>query len=111
MNVNVAGHLYKRKIVKDLAGNIIDLFDEADGGWIIKSRQVVNKEKWEQIKKIEQDKIEAAKTSAQAMANPESFQNPEAPDRNFQPTKMEDLEKKVAGLEDKLDLIIKALEK
>lgn len=102
-------HLYKRKIVKDLAGNIIDWFDEADGGWIIRHRQIVNKEKWEALKKIERDKIEAAKVAAEAMANPESFQNPSAPDRNFAPSKVEDLEKKVAGLEDKLDKILEKL--
>ena len=68
MSVNVAGHLAKRKVVKDLRGQIIDLIDENNGGWIIKGRQIVNQARWDELQKIEADRREAAKAASMAVA-------------------------------------------
>ena len=111
MTINV-GHLYKKRTVRRLSGNIIDLIDEANGGYIIKGGRVVNQERFDELRKIEEDK----KVAAQAILHQKVDES--APDRTVAPNKMEELEKKnealntkVDALDTKLDAILKALNK
>ena len=99
------GDLHKKKTVRNLSGEIIDMLDETNGGWIIRNKQVVNPERYAELQKIEQDKLVAAKAMA------EQVSSPTAPDRTVAPSKVDVLEKKVAGMEGKLDEILKALNK
>lgn len=59
------GQLHRKSIVKDMRGNIITLLDEADGGFIIRNRQVVNQEKWKEYCRVQQDRIDSAKAIAE----------------------------------------------
>lgn len=68
--INIAPRMARKKIVKDLKGGIIDMIDETDGGYIIRGRQVVNQEKWEEYLKKEADKKEAAQAMAKAIHVP-----------------------------------------
>lgn len=86
-------------------GNIINMIDELNGGWIIRNRQVVNQARWDELQKIEQDKREAAKAASLAI------NNPNAPDRTASPSKVDALEQRVNGLDAKLDQILNALKK
>jgi hypothetical protein len=104
MSVQV-GNLHLKSIVRDLNGQIINLRDDSNGGWIIRNRQIVNPERWEELQKIERDKQEAAK----AITLQKVEKN--APDRNTAPSKVDALEKRVEGMESKLDLILAALKK
>lgn len=118
MTINV-GHLYKKRTVRRLSGEIIDLVDEANGGYIIRRGQIVNQERYDELKKIEEDKIKAA----QAIIHQKVDDN--APDRTVTAqeaiknnSKMEELEQnqsaintKVDALDTKLDAILKALNK
>lgn len=104
-NVNVAGRMMKKSIVKDMNGNIINMMDELNGGWIVRNRQIVNPTRWAELQKIEQDKREAAKAASLAV------NNPQAPDRTATPSKVDALEQRVNGLDAKLDQILNALKK
>jgi len=109
----------KRRIVKDLQGNIVDLYQEGDGGWIVRGREVVNQDKWNELQQKEQDKIKAAQASAMAKVDEN------APDRtvglieaienvkkaSVQEEKVAKLEEKVGDIDNKLDAILKALSK
>jgi hypothetical protein len=104
--INIAQTMSRKKVVKNLNGDIIDMMDESGGGWIIRKGQVVNKEAYEEILKIEKDRQMAAKAQAEAV------NNPMAPDRTINPTqnkKVDDLEKKVNDMDSKLDSILKAI--
>ena len=101
----IVGDLHKKKTVRNMSGEIIDMLDETNGGWIIRNKQVVNQKRYDEILKIEYDKSVAAK----AIAEQVSF--PDAPDRTISPSKVDVLEKKVAGMEGKLDKILSALNK
>lgn len=117
MSIQVAPHLARKKLVKDLSGNIIDWFEEGNGGWIVRGREVVNQSKWEEFQQKEKDKILAA--SAVAMAKVDE----DAPDRTLSPEqarvelekksqqakKVEELDKKVNEMDSKLDKILNAL--
>jgi hypothetical protein len=111
MTINV-GHLYKKRTVRRLSGEIIDLVDEANGGYIIRRGQIVNQERYDELKKIEEDKIKAA----QAVIHQKVDDN--APDRNVTAqeaiknnSKMEELETKVNSMDSKLEAILNALNK
>ncbi len=102
----------RKSIAKNTAGQIIDWLDETNGGWIIRKGQIVNQEKYEEFKKIEEDK----KLAAQAIA----FQkvSNDVPDRTVTATeaiqnnkRMDDLEAKISEQDNKLDAILKALQK
>lgn len=95
----------KKSIVRDLQGNIINLLDEDGGGWIIRNRQVVNQERYDEMLRKEADK----KLAAQAILNQKVDE--QAPDRTVPPSKVDALEKKVEGMETKLDAILQALSK
>ncbi len=105
MPINVSGRMARKATVRDTSGNIINMMDEADGGWIIRNRQVVNQEKYQKMLDIEEDK----KIAARAMA--EQITRPDAPDRTVVPGKMEALEKRIDSQDAKLDAILAALSK
>ena len=110
MTVRVSNHLAKKRIVKNMNGQIIDMFDETNGGWIVQKGRVVNKERWDELLKIEQDRRDAAKAI--------TFQKVDenAPDRTVSPqeamknqSKMEELETRLNKQDEKLDAILKAI--
>lgn len=100
-NISVAARMAQKKLVKDFNGNIIDLKDEADGGWIIRNRQVVNQEKYNEMVQKQKDKQEAAKAAALAVSNPQ------APNRNVTPKNSEDVADKIASIEKKVEAVTK----
>lgn len=107
-NIQV-GHLSKRKIVKDLNGNIIDWYDETDGGWIVQRRVVKNIDKWnEHLKKQEDLKEASLAITKQKVDN-------NAPDRTVNPNKMKEIEDKIESnkkeTDAKLDAILALLKK
>lgn len=102
-SVNV-GHLAKNRVIRDMSGNIIDWYNEANGGWIIKGRQVVNQDKFQEYLKIEQDKQEAATAITKQIDN-------DVPERIAAPSRVDDLEVKVNDMGSKLDAILTALNK
>lgn len=98
----------RKSVVKDLSGNIITMLDETDGGYIVRNRNIVNQEKWQEYLKKEEDK----KIAAQAILHQKVDES--APDRTINPTqnaKVEALEKKVEDMDSKLDAILKAISK
>ena len=95
----------RKNTVKDISGNIISMLDETNGGFIVRNRQVVNAEKWEEYKQKEQDRLIASQAQIHQISNPD------APDRTVTPNKVQELEKKVEGMEAKLDAILNALKK
>lgn len=97
----------RKSIVKDMNGNIINMLDETDGGWIIRNRQVVNPEKLAKLQAIERDKREAAVASTKAVSAPSSVVEA----RSVAPGKVEALEKKVEGMENNIAEILKLLKK
>lgn len=54
------GHLYRKRVVRNLRGEIIDWTDETDGGRIISKGQVLNQSKIDDEAKKEEDRREAA---------------------------------------------------
>lgn len=117
MSVNIAPHLVHKQIVRNINGDIITLKDEENGGYIIRGGKVVNEEAWENYVKKEQDKQKAREVSIKAITNPEEFTNTNASteDRNTQPSKTEELEKKFdefkKDVDDKFSQIMKAIQK
>lgn len=118
MGINVAGHMVRKSITKDTSGNIINMIDEKDGGWIVKNRQIVNQDKWNELVQKEADKREAAKAATEAIGvSPElsALRNKTGvtiEDLNSAKSTDEDridrLEKKV---DEKFDAILKLLQK
>lgn len=93
-------------------GTIRELYDEADGGWIIRGGRVVNQEKFNEMKKIEEDK----KLAAQAVLHQKVEEN--TPDRTVKAeeaiknqSRLDELEKKQDSMDSKLDAILKAIQK
>lgn len=105
--INTSGHLYKRKTVRDTSGNIIEMFDEANGGWIIKGRMIVNQERYDEIAKIEKDKKDSARAITAQVTAPASVEA----ERTITPTKLDELEKRINLQDSKLDAILEALKK
>lgn len=110
MTVQV-GHLFKKRILRNSAGQILDLFDETSGGYIIKRGQIVNQEAYKELLKKEEDRKVAATAEANQISAPQST----AEERTASPSKMEALEKRIndqdAKLEAKLDAILNLLKK
>jgi hypothetical protein len=99
------GALHKKTIVKDMRGNIVSLRDEANGGWIVRNRQVVNQDLWNAYLKKQQDIADAAK----AMTAPKIRQDyPESKEGAPQPNQ---LEARVDKMEETLAAILKAVQK
>jgi len=108
-NINV-GTLYRKSILRDTKGNIINWLDEADGGYIIRNRQVVNQAKYDEYVRKEQDKKMAAQAvTAQVVATPEAMALRSGQIPLKTDTKVEDLEKKVNSMDDKLNAILAKL--
>jgi hypothetical protein len=110
MSIQIAPHMARKRLVKDTQGNIIDWLDEADGGWIVRGRNIVNKERWEQEQQKEKDKKEAA------MAIVKQKVDENAPDRTVTPAvakenlaKASKQDERIDKMEEKLDAILKAL--
>lgn len=95
------GHLYRKRTVRNLKGQIIDMLDETDGGVIISKGRVINQEKIDEIAKKELDRKTAATEATQVHIAPEV-----AEQRVVAPSKMQELEKKVAEQDEKLDAIL-----
>ena len=102
MSVNV-GHLFKKRTVKDTAGNIIDMLDETNGGWIIRKRQIVNPERFAEIQKVEEDRRLAAQAVAHAVTV-------NAPEREATSGRIDTIEKKVDEMEGYIKTILKLLQ-
>ncbi len=88
-NINVSGHMARKSITRDLSGNIINLIDETDGGWIIRNRRVVNEDKYNNLLKKEEDR----KIAAKAVLDQGSSAGV---DRTAPPSKVEELNKQIA---------------
>jgi hypothetical protein len=115
INFNPSG-LRKKSILRDTNGRIINWLDEANGGWIIKNRQVVNQGRYEEEMQKEKDKHTAASAIAeQVVATPENLAlrtgviRTESPVNT--PSKVDELEKKVNDMDSKLEAILKAVAK
>ncbi len=105
MNVQI-GTLHRRRSVRKMSGEIIDMSDETDGsGVIIRKGQVVNQKKVDEMIKKEEDKKLAGKAEALQVSSPE------APDRTAPPSKVLELEKRVEGMEGNIAEILKILTK
>ena len=105
-------NLRRKSILRDTSGNIINWLDEADGGWIIRNRQVVNPDKWNAILKAEEDKRIAAQAAAQPVqASPEAeaLRKGNGKSTASPLSKVDELEKKVDNMESKLDAILSKL--
>jgi hypothetical protein len=101
------GQLFRKRTVRNLRGQIIELLDETDGGVIISKGRVVNQEKVDEMARKEEDRRKAATAfTQQATTPPEVIEQ-----RATTPTKMQELEKKVAGMEDNLTKILELLQK
>lgn len=101
------GNLYRKRTVRRLSGQIIDMVDEANGGKIISNGNVVNQERYEELQKIEEDKKLAALAMTQAVSAPAHVEA----QRTSQPGKIEELEKRLNAQDEKLDAILAALKK
>ena len=101
------GHLYRKRTVRNLSGQIIDMSDETDGGVIISKGRVVNQAKIDEMKKKEDDRKVAARAEAEAVAVPQHI----AEERVAAPSKMQELEKRINAQDEKLDAILAALKK
>lgn len=101
------GHLYKKRTVRGLSGNIIDMVDETNGGVIISKGRVVNQERINELAKIEQDK----KNAATAFVTPSEAPSNVVEQRVTTPSKMDELEKRIDSQDAKLDAILAALKK
>lgn len=114
MSINVSGHMARKSVVKDLAGNIINLIDETDGGYIVRNRQVVNQDKWQALLKKEQEKKEAALAVTKAVSAPPEVveARTKAPGTANTPDKMAEMESRLEKkIDEKFDAILKALQK
>jgi hypothetical protein len=105
-NINV-GHLYKKRTVRRLSGEIIDLVDEANGGYIIRGGRVVNQELFDEMARKEEDR----KIAAQAILNPVAAPAQVEESRTVSPSKLSELEKRIDSQDAKLDAILAALKK
>lgn len=110
-DTKVGDHLYRRSIMRDFNGNIISMLDEADGGWIVKNRNVVNNEKWQRYLQIEQDKRDAASAVLLPLKEREADEAIIPPEIARPDTKISDLEKRVDTMDSKLDAILQAIKK
>lgn len=101
------GHLYRKRTVRNLSGNIVDMQDDADGGVIISKGRVVNQDKIDELAFKEKDRQTAVVAQTQGIAVPQAV----AEERAVAPTKMQELEKKVEGMEGNINKILELLQK
>lgn len=100
------GHLYRKRTVRNLKGDIIDMRDDTDGGVIIAKGRVVNQEKIDEMARKEQDRKTAATEATQVHVAPEV-----AEQRSAAPSKFQELEKRINDQDAKLDAILAAIKK
>lgn len=96
--------LHRKRTVRNLNGDIIDMTD-GNGKPIIVKGNIVNQQAIDEIALKEQDKRSAAQAVTAVI------DSPHAEERVAPPTKLNELEKKVEGIESKLDQILNALNK
>ena len=101
------GHLYRKRTVRNLKGQIIDMVDETDGGVIISKGNVVNQAKMDEIKRKEDDKKVAARAQAEGVSVPQHI----VEERASSPSKFQELEKRINDQDSKLDVILELLKK
>ena len=106
MSINI-GHLYKKRTVRGLSGNIIDMVDEVNGGVIISKGRIINQERIDELARIEKDR----QTAAQAAAQPADVPQELSEQRVAAPTKLQEMEKRIEAQDAKLDAILAALSK
>lgn len=106
MTVQV-GHLFRKKTVRALNGQIIDMTDEANGGVIISKGNIVNHERFEEIRREEEDKKKAAIAVTQQAAAPANV----VEERLTAPTRIQEVEKKVQDMEGNINKILELLQK
>jgi len=106
MTVNI-GQLYRKRTVRNLRGDIVDMQDDADGGVIISKGRVVNQEKIDEMALKEQDRLTAARAQAEAVAVPQAVLE----ERAVAPTKTQELEKRVGDIEGNINKILELLQK
>jgi len=111
-NINISGHMARKSVVKDTGGNIINLLDEANGGYIIRNRQIVNPERYAELKKLEEDRRLASQAILHQVESPNAeMRNMPAHQAQERGGKLEELEKRLDGQDSKLDAILLALNK
>lgn len=106
MSINV-GHLYRKRTVRSLSGNIIDMIDETNGGVIISKGRAINQERLDELAKIEADKKQAAIAFTQPVSVPDAISE----QRVAAPTKLQEMEKRLNDQDGKLDAILSLLSK
>ncbi len=99
----------RKMVVRDLQGNIRDMRDDTSGGWIVRSGQVVNKEKWDELQKIEQDKKDAALAFTKAQEAQGMVTQEILAARAGAPSMTAELEKRVDKLEGGIEEILSLL--
>jgi hypothetical protein len=113
----------RKSVTKDMNGNIINLIDETDGGYIVRARQIVNPEKWNKLVEAEQARRDSAKAMTEAVAAPpeivalrnqtgvtvETLAKVQSGEKV--PDKVDQLEQRMNEQNDKLNAILKALQK
>jgi len=111
-NINISGHMARKSVVKDTGGNIINLLDETNGGYIIRNRQIVNPERYAELQKLEEDRKIAAQAILHQVESPNAeMRNMPANQAQEKVGKLEELEKRLDGQDSKLDAILLALNK
>jgi hypothetical protein len=106
MTVNV-GHLFRKRTVRNLAGQIVDMTDESNGGIIISKGNIINQERFAEIKRVEDDK----KFSAHAITQQASAPQAVVEERTIAPTKTQELEKRIDSMEGNVNKILELLQK
>ena len=98
----------RKRTLRNLDGSIRDLLDETNGGYIIKNGIVVNQERYDELRRIEEDKRKAALAQNFAAPAPSGVDTEQ---RNAAPGKLVELEKKVNSMESNIAEILKLLKK
>lgn len=100
------GHLYKKRLIRNLDGSIRLLQDDTMGGMIIRDGQVVNQQAVDIMAEKQKDR-ETAATEATQVVVPQAV----VEERQVAPTKMQEMEKRIETQDEKLDAILKLLKK
>lgn len=95
----IVGDLSRKRTVRKLSGQLVDLLDEANGGWIIKGGQIVNQTRYDELRKIEEDKAKAGQAQHHAVVPPPDVQEM----REGKPNRMENIEKRIEDTEKKTE--------
>lgn len=116
----------KKAVTRNMNGQIINLIDETNGGWIIRNGTVINEDVYNDLLQKEKDKKEAAKAVLNQISAPkdvEAMRAGQAPLPKVDieqvkldaikpaSNKLDELESKVNSMENKLDAILNALKK